>query len=227
MFERLGSDLPRDQIRVDVATGLPGWSNYVEAAGSFEQIRIASVGDRRLAGIEGHSVAELANRDHVDPLTFVFDLLVRDRAATVMIVELMHEDDVTAALRFPATGIGSDQLAVTGPDASVHPRCYGTFAKVLGTYVRERGVLAMAEAIHRMTGLAAEITNFQKLTLHRGRKQKTFSFSSKGHAEQMTAWTAFLQGKEPHQLPYDQARTSTLLTFAVLESIQQARSVEL
>ena len=157
MFGRLGSDLPRDQIRVDVATGLPGWSNYVEAAGGFEQIRIASVGDRRLAGIEGHSVAELANRDHVDPLTFVFDLLVRDRAATVMIVELMHEDDVTAALRFPATGIGSDQLAVTGPDASVHPRCYGTFAKVLGTYVRERGVLAMAEAIHRMTGLAAEI----------------------------------------------------------------------
>jgi predicted dehydrogenase/threonine dehydrogenase-like Zn-dependent dehydrogenase len=75
-------------------------------------------------------------------------------------------------------------------------------------------------------GLAAEITNFQDLVVHRNRKKQTFSYSSKGHAEQMTAWAAFLRGSAEHPLPYEQSRTSMLLTFAVLESIQQARAVE-
>ena len=76
-------------------------------------------------------------------------------------------------------------------------------------------------------GLVAEVTNFQKLVLHRNRKEQTFSFSSKGHAEQMTAWLAFLRGAAEHPLPYEQSRVSMLLTFAALESIQKARSVEL
>ena len=76
-------------------------------------------------------------------------------------------------------------------------------------------------------GLMAEITNFQKLVLHRGRKQTSFSYTSKGHAEQMAAWAAFLRAEAGHPLPFDQSRTSMLLTFATLESIQEARSVEL
>ena len=42
----------------------------------------------------------------------------------------------------------------------------------------------------------------------------------------MAAWAAFLRGTAPHPLPYAQARASMALTFAVLESIQQARTVE-
>ena len=75
-------------------------------------------------------------------------------------------------------------------------------------------------------GLVGEITNYQKLVLHRGRKQRSSSHNSKGHAEQMVAWAAFLRGTAPHPLPYAQARASMALTFAVLESIQQARTVE-
>src|SRR5690606_931906 len=36
-----------------------------------------------------------------------------------------------------------------------HPRAYGTFPRVLGTYVRELGLISLEEAVHRMTGLAA------------------------------------------------------------------------
>ncbi|MBI4326974.1 MAG: bi-domain-containing oxidoreductase [Chloroflexi bacterium] len=76
-------------------------------------------------------------------------------------------------------------------------------------------------------GLVAEITNFQKLVLHRGRKQTSFTYTSKGHAEQMAAWAAFLRAEAGHPFPYDLARATMLLTFATLESIQEARSVEL
>jgi predicted dehydrogenase/threonine dehydrogenase-like Zn-dependent dehydrogenase len=75
-------------------------------------------------------------------------------------------------------------------------------------------------------GTVAEVTNFQELVVHRNRKIRKHSCSSKGHAEQMEAWAGFLRGERDHPLPYEQSRTSMLLTFALLESIQQARTVE-
>jgi N-acyl-D-aspartate/D-glutamate deacylase len=60
---------------------------------------------------------------------------------------------VRTVLRHPTTMIGSDGLPML--HAKPHPRLYGTFARVLGTYVREQGVLPLAEGVHRMTGLSA------------------------------------------------------------------------
>jgi len=76
-------------------------------------------------------------------------------------------------------------------------------------------------------GIVAEITNFQELVVHRGRKKRSFSFSSKGHAEEMAAWADFLRGQTEHPLAYEKSRVSMLLTFAVLESIQKTNAVEL
>jgi predicted dehydrogenase/threonine dehydrogenase-like Zn-dependent dehydrogenase len=76
------------------------------------------------------------------------------------------------------------------------------------------------------SGLVAEVTNFQQLVVHRGRRKTTRSFTGKGHAEEMRAWGAFLRGNGPHPLPYVESRRSMQLTFAVLDSIQQGRSVD-
>jgi predicted dehydrogenase/threonine dehydrogenase-like Zn-dependent dehydrogenase len=76
-------------------------------------------------------------------------------------------------------------------------------------------------------GLVGEIVNYQQLTLCRGRQKKAFSYNSKGHAEQMAAWLGFLKGQSEHPFPYARARTSMLLTFAVLDSIQQGGAVQL
>jgi hypothetical protein len=76
-------------------------------------------------------------------------------------------------------------------------------------------------------GMVAEIENFQKLVVHRGRKTTTQSCHGKGHAEQMAAWMSFLRGASEHPLPYEQSRQSMLLTFSVLESIQAGRTVDI
>ncbi len=57
----------------------------------------------------------------------------------MMIVSLMDQADVDAIIADPSTTIGSDQLGVISREARVHPRTYGTFVRVLGRYVRERG----------------------------------------------------------------------------------------
>jgi N-acyl-D-amino-acid deacylase len=65
---------------------------------------------------------------------------------------LMDEDDVIRIMQSPYAMIGSDRLP---EDQHPHPRLWGTFPRVLGHYVRERGVLTMEDAVHRMTGLSA------------------------------------------------------------------------
>jgi predicted dehydrogenase/threonine dehydrogenase-like Zn-dependent dehydrogenase len=76
-------------------------------------------------------------------------------------------------------------------------------------------------------GLTAEIENFQRLAIHRRRKRTVERFNGKGHAEQMAAWASFLQSQGPHPLSFADSRQSMLLTFAVLESIQSGRTIEL
>lgn len=77
------------------------------------------------------------------------------------------------------------------------------------------------------SGFIAECENFQKLTLYRGRKATVKKYNSKGHAEEMDAWTKFLRAEGSHPMPYAGSRQSMEATFAVLESIQQGRAIEL
>lgn len=75
------------------------------------------------------------------------------------------------------------------------------------------------------SGLVAECENFQKLVLYRNRKRSIKTYTSKGHAEEMTAWLAFLKGNNEHPLAYPEARQSMKLTFAVLDSLRQGGAV--
>lgn len=76
-------------------------------------------------------------------------------------------------------------------------------------------------------GLTAEIINFQTLTLHTHRRRVTHRYRGKGHAQQMAAWSAFLEGAGPHPVPFEEAQRSTRLALATLEALQSERAVEL
>lgn len=64
--------------------------------------------------------------------------------------------DVDRVMQFPLTSIASDGMVVEFGKDNPHPRCYGCFPRVLGHYVRERQVLKLEQAIHKMTQLPAE-----------------------------------------------------------------------
>ena len=72
----------------------------------------------------------------------------------------MDTEDVERFMRYPAVMVGSDgsSLSTEGPlsRGNPHPRNFGTHARVLGYYVRDKGVLGLADAIRKMTSLPAQ-----------------------------------------------------------------------
>jgi dihydroorotase/N-acyl-D-amino-acid deacylase len=68
----------------------------------------------------------------------------------------ISEDDIQRVLRHPASMVASDGQVVLFGRANPHPRSYGTFARVLGRYVRELGTLSLEDAIRKMSSYPAQ-----------------------------------------------------------------------
>ncbi len=86
------------------------------------------------------------------------DLVIEAQAngGASCVFHAMNENDVENILKHPQTMVASDGRLVKPGDGHPHPRWYGTFPRVLGHYVREKGVLTLKEAIYKMTALPAK-----------------------------------------------------------------------
>ncbi|CAN5803578.1 D-aminoacylase [soil metagenome] len=123
----------------------------------LDRVQLARVTwDRSL---EGGSLGDWADRDGL-PRTMETgaELVVEAvrRGGVSAIYHALHEDDVERIMQHPMTAIASDGRLVVPGDGHPHPRWYGTFPRVLGEYVRERGVLSLPEAVRKMTSLPAD-----------------------------------------------------------------------
>src|SRR5699024_5811347 len=81
------------------------------------------------------------------------DLLIEEQAAVTMTIHWGDEEDLIYGMKHPLQMVGSDGIFGGKP----HPRLYGTFARVLGRYVRDEKVFTLAEGIRKMTGAAAQM----------------------------------------------------------------------
>ena len=104
-----------------------------------------------------------------------------------MVYHTMSEEDVETIMRYPNTMIASDAGVVKLGSGVPHPRAYGTNARVLGRYVRERHTLPLEEAIRRMTSLPAQRFNLSNRGLLRpGYAADVVIFDEKTIADQAT-----------------------------------------
>jgi N-acyl-D-amino-acid deacylase len=77
------------------------------------------------------------------------------RGGVSAIYHVLDEGDVDRIMRHPQTMIASDGRLTRPGEGHPHPRWYGTFPRVLARYVRERRVLTLEDAVHKMTGMPA------------------------------------------------------------------------
>ncbi len=114
------------------------------------QVRLAWVPGR--PELAGRTLAAVAGDNGEDPVDLA-RRLVEECTTVQVVLDMMDEADVRTVLAHPCTMIGSDSSHQER--GKPHPRTCGTFPRVLGRYSRELGVLNLATALHRMTGLPA------------------------------------------------------------------------
>lgn len=158
LLARLADPAARAEMSAAIRAPSDRWENLYLAADGAEGVLLlsdASDGTR----LAGRRLADIAREREGDPVDTLLDLVAADPGlmAAYFIVD---EANIALGLAQPWVSVGSDAEAVapTAPftDLPVHPRTYGTFARVLGTYVRDRSVLSLPEAVRRMTSLPAD-----------------------------------------------------------------------
>ena len=120
--------------------------------------------------MEGKNLAELCIERNLEPSPYnaaivVFEIIKGGGATAVY--HAINSDDVDRIMQHPMTSIASDGPITLFNVGSPHPRTYGTYARVLGRYVRDRNILSLEEAIRKMTSLPAQILSINKRGLLR------------------------------------------------------------
>ena len=115
--------------------------------------------------MEGKNLAELCIERNLEPSPYnaaivVFEIIKGGGATAVY--HAINSDDVDRIMQHPMTSIASDGPITVFGVGSPHPRTYGTFARVLGRYVRDRNILSLEEAIRKMTSLPANILSIDR-----------------------------------------------------------------
>jgi N-acyl-D-amino-acid deacylase len=112
--------------------------------------------DNSLAGKNLADVAQLHGSAPTVENAAEAGLWIVEKGGCQGVFHAISEQDLERILRYPGTMIGSDGEIPTFGKEAPHPRSYGTFARVLGVYVRERKTITLEDAVRKMTTLPAQ-----------------------------------------------------------------------
>lgn len=151
-MRRIGQSRLRDSIMRGVVF------NILNDRGGGDLARVQFSRVAWMPELEGRTLRDWAAIRGLEPTpengaTLVIEAVSRGGASAIF--HVLDEGDVERIMRHPQTMIGSDGRLSASGDGHPHPRAYGTFPRVLGRYVRDRKVLSLETAIHKMTGMSA------------------------------------------------------------------------
>lgn len=187
MLQRLKDPSLRERIKRDMDDPhAKDWENQWYGSGGGAGVMLSTVLDPSLRKWEGKNFVEIGKEMGKDPRDAVMDLVIADKGEASVIISIMREDDVKLALANPMISIGTDSgaRAEDGPfsQSKSHPRAWGSFARILGKYVRDEKLITLEDAVRRFTsrpairvgitdrgllrpGMKADITIFNPATI--------------------------------------------------------------
>jgi N-acyl-D-amino-acid deacylase len=153
LVRRLEDPVLRDSIEAGLR-----WNLVNDRGGNdLSRVQFSTVSwDRSL---EGKTLRDWAEREGMEPtidtgVQLVLEAMRQGGAGTIF--HVMDEEDVERIMAHPQTMIASDGRLSEPGVGHPHPRAYGTFPRVLGRYVRERGVISLEQAVRKMSAMPAE-----------------------------------------------------------------------
>lgn len=146
----------RPRLVAEMMAPPEGWENWcaLSTPAGAMMVGLSEPENRELVG---RTLAELAEMKGKPWAEAVLDLLIEE-GNVGMVYFAMNEENVRELLRQPWMKFGSDS-GVWDPERATgmtHPRGYGTYPRILGQYVRAEGVLALEDAVRKMTSAVAD-----------------------------------------------------------------------
>lgn len=158
--DRLRDPAIREKVVHEMRTPTDDWENLLLMAGSADKVLLVAFKNPDLKHLTGKSLGEVARQRGKSPEETAMDLVIEDDSRVECVYFFMHEDDVKHNIALPWVSFCSDSgsLAPEGVflKSNPHPRAYGSFARLLGKYVRDEKVISLQSAIHKLTGLPAK-----------------------------------------------------------------------
>ncbi len=149
----------RERVLEEMRTPTDEWESLLLLSGSPDRVLLVGFQQDSLKYLTGRSLADVARMRGSSPEETAMDLVVQDDSRVGTVYFLMSEDNVRRQIGLPWMSFGSDagSLAPEGVflRSNPHPRAYGNFARLLGRYVREEGLIPLEEAVRRLTSLPA------------------------------------------------------------------------
>jgi N-acyl-D-amino-acid deacylase len=158
--ERLQDPEIRRRVIEEMTQPNDSWENLYLAAGSPENVLLVGFKSEALKPLTGRTLAEVAAERGTSPEETALDLVVEDNNRVGTVYFLMSEENVRRQIALPWVSFGSDAESMEPVGVFLqwnpHPRAYGNFARLLGHYTRDEGLITLAEAVRRLSGLPAE-----------------------------------------------------------------------
>lgn len=155
--------LPTEQIieelkKPEVRAAQQAWAEPLQ--GSDLEFAMV-VGAKNTPQHIGKRISQIAKEEGKKPYDACYDLLIANKMVAKGVYFSISEDDMMRVMQHPRCMIGTDGGNVAEL-VRYHPRNRGTFPRVLGKYVREKGVTCLEEMIRKMTSLPAFVYGLEK-----------------------------------------------------------------
>ncbi len=119
-----------------------------------DKIALAWVAGRGSAAQQGQSLAQFAASLGKPPAEALCDLLIEDHLGGLSVLHTGQDAWIEPFLAHPRFMLGSDGIWFA--DGQVHPRVYGSVARILGPLVRQRKLFTLEAAVQKLSGTPAE-----------------------------------------------------------------------
>jgi N-acyl-D-amino-acid deacylase len=159
-IHRMKDSSTRRRIAREMRESRDGWENMYLQAGSPDRILLVGFKSEKLKPLTGKTLAEIAKMRGKSPEETAMDLIVEDDSRIDTVYFSQSEENLRKKIALPWVSFCSDSpsLAPEGIflKSSVHPRAYGSFARLLAKFVREEKLITMQEAIRKLAALPAD-----------------------------------------------------------------------
>ena len=157
--DRLRDPAIRARVRAEMNDPAGEWDNTWLSAGSPDNILLTGFRTDSLRYLTGRTLADVARMRDTGAEETAMDLVIEDDSRVQAVFFTMSEDNIRRKIAVPWVSFCSDAGAYAADGVFLnfqpHPRGYGTFARLLGMYVRDEKVIPLEEAVRRLTSLPA------------------------------------------------------------------------